>query len=120
MNPKQQSIIKRQRAHRVARVRAKVAGSAKRPRLSVRRTLRYISAQLIDDVSGKTLAAAHQRDVVKGKKNKTEAAAAVGQALAEAAKKAGITAVVFDRRHYQYHGRVKAFADAAREAGLAF
>lgn len=120
MNSKQQFIIKRQRSHRVARVRAKVSGDAKRPRLAVRRTLRYISAQLIDDVTGKTLASAHQRDIVKGKKNKTEAAVVVGQALAEAAKKAGISSVVFDRRHYQYHGRVKAFADAAREAGLVF
>lgn len=120
MNRKQQSIIQRQRIQRIARVRAKVAGTADRPRLAVHRTLRYISAQLINDVTGKTVASAHQREVVKGKMNKTEAAAAVGKALADAAKKAGVKSAVFDRRSYQYHGRVKAFAEAARESGLAF
>ncbi|MBI4122169.1 MAG: 50S ribosomal protein L18 [Parcubacteria group bacterium] len=120
MNRKIQKTIQHQRGRRAIRVRSKIGGTAARPRLAVHRSLRYISAQLIDDVAGKTLAAAHQRDVVKGKATKTEAAAAVGKAIAEAGKKAGVSQVVFDRRSYRYHGRVKAAAEAAREAGLQF
>jgi len=120
MNRKQQTTIQQQRARRMIRVRAKISGTAERPRLVVHRTLRYFSAQVIDDMAGKTLVASHQTKVVKGKMNKTAAAAEVGKALGAAAVKAGIKQVVFDRRSYQYHGRVKAFADAAREAGLKF
>ncbi len=121
MNRKQQSTISTRRARRIGRVRAKITGTAKTPRLAVHRSLRYISAQVIDDASGKTLAAVHQTEVTKKTKmTKTEAATAVGKAMGEAAAKAGIKQVVFDRRSYQYHGRVKAFADAAREAGLKF
>lgn len=120
MNPKQQSIIANRRVRRIGRVRAKISGTATCPRLAVHRSLRFISAQLINDESGKTLAAVHQTAVVKGKMTKTEAATAVGKAIGEAAVKAGIKQAVFDRRSYQYHGRVKAFADAARAAGLKF
>lgn len=112
---------KRQRLHRRAnRTRAKVRGTAERPRLSVYRSLRHISAQVIDDASGKTLVAVTDAKVdAKGKKP-VEVAALVGSALAEAAKGAGVTAVVFDRGGYKYHGRVKALAEAAREGGLEF
>lgn len=121
MSRKAQMIIQNRRIRRARRVRAKVSGTAECPRVAVHRSLRYISAQIIDDVAGKTLVAVHQRDVVSGKKvTKTDAATQVGKALAEAAKKKGITSVVFDRRQYQYHGRVKALAEAAREAGLKF
>lgn len=121
MNPKLQATIANQRQRRIGRVRVKISGTAKRPRLAVHRSLRYISAQVIDDLAGKTLASVHQRDVLKGKKiAKTEAAAEVGKALAKAAQAAGVKEVVFDRRSYKFHGRVKMFADAAREAGLKF
>ena len=120
MNRKEQFQLQAQRVRRQIRVRAKIHGTAQRPRLAVHRSLRYLSAQLIDDAAGKTLVAAHQRDLAKAKMTKTEAAVALGKQFAEAAKKAGITQVVFDRRSYQYHGRVKAFADAAREGGLVF
>jgi large subunit ribosomal protein L18 len=120
MNRKIQKTIQHQRERRAIRVRTKIGGTAQRPRLAVHRSLRYMSAQIIDDVAGKTLVAAHQRDVAKGKMTKTEAAVVVGKSIAEAALKAGISEVVFDRRSYLYHGRVKAVADAAREAGLKF
>ena len=110
----------RRRRHR--RVRGKVAGTAERPRLVVFRSNRSIEAQLIDDVAGKTLAAASSLD--KDLKVKTgatrDSAAAVGKALAERARKAGISRVVFDRGGFLFHGRVKALADAAREGGLEF
>lgn len=119
MNRKEQFLLQAKRLRRQIRVRAKIEGDAARPRLAVHRSLRYVSAQLIDDAAGKTLVSAHQRDL-KGKMTKSEAAAAVGKQVAEAAKNAGISQVIFDRRGYKYHGRVKAFADAAREAGLVF
>ena len=116
------SVLARQRRHN--RVRRKVAGSPARPRLNVFRSASHIYAQVIDDVAGRTLAAASDTDKDLAKaiagKNKTERAAAVGAALAERAKAKGVTAVVFDRGGYKYHGRVKALADAAREAGLGF
>lgn len=120
MNRKQQSIIINRRTRRIGRVRAKISGTTTCPRLAVHRSLRYISAQVIDDTTGKTVASVHQKAIAKGKMTKTEAATAVGKALGEATIKAGVKQVVFDRRSYQYHGRVKAFADAAREAGLKF
>jgi len=107
----------RERRHR--RVRGKVAGTADRPRLAVFRSNRGISAQLIDDESGNTLASATWKGVA-GSGSKTEQANAVGKALAESAKKAGIEACVFDRAGYLYHGRVKALAEGAREGGLQF
>ena len=109
----------RERRHR--RVRRKVAGTAERPRLVVHRSNRGISAQLVDDLEGRTLAAASWLQLRQGfKGNKTEQAAAVGKALADAAKQAGIEHAVFDRAGYLYHGRVQALADAAREGGLKF
>jgi large subunit ribosomal protein L18 len=109
------------RARRHKRVRGKVSGTAERPRLVVFRSNSGIEAQVIDDLAGKTLAAAsslHLKRSFKG--NKTAQAAEVGKTLADAAKKAGIEAVVFDRGGYLYHGRVKALANAAREGGLKF
>jgi large subunit ribosomal protein L18 len=93
------------------------ARSAGRPRLSIHRTGRHIYAQIIDDVQGRTLAAAN---TLGQKGTDAESAAKVGKALAEAAKAAGVTAVVFDRGGFLFHGRVKALADAAREGGLEF
>ncbi len=104
---------------RKARVRAKLSGTAEMPRLAVKRSLKHISCQLIDDVAGKTLAFASDVSV-KATGKKSEKAKAVGTAIAEAAKKQGITAVVFDRSGFAYHGRVQALADAAREGGLTF
>ena len=109
----------RLRRHR--RVRAKVHGSAERPRLVVFRSNRGIEAQLVDDAAGKTLAAASHLGLGKSfKGDKSKQAEEVGKALAAAAKKAGVEACVFDRGGYLYHGRVKALADAAREGGLKF
>ena len=109
---------------RKARVRKSIKAHSKgRPRLSVHRSDKNIYAQVIDDASGRTLAAASSLDKdLKGKTNggSTEGAAAVGKLVAERAKAANVGAVVFDRGSYLYHGRVKALADAAREAGLQF
>ena len=109
----------RERRHR--RVRGKVVGSAERPRLVVFRSNRGIEAQLVDDLEGKTLAAASWLNLKKSfKGSKSEQAAEVGKLLAANAKKANVDTVVFDRGGYLYHGRVKALADAAREGGLKF
>jgi large subunit ribosomal protein L18 len=107
------------RVRRHRRVRAKVAGTGERPRLVVFRSNRGISAQLVDDQSGRTLASASWKGV-SASGSKTEQAAAVGKALADAAKKAGVDTCVFDRAGYLYHGRVKALAEGAREGGLQF
>src|SRR3954452_20747998 len=106
------------RLRRRRRVRAKVVGTAERPRISVFRSNRGISAQLVDDLSGRTLAAAEWTEFRGAAK--ADQAAQVGKALAERAKSAGVESAVFDRGGYQYHGRVKALAEAAREGGLAF
>ena len=108
----------RLRRHR--RVRAKVVGTAERPRLAVYRSNRGIAAQLIDDAAGRTIAAASSQDKSLTKATRAEAPAAVGKLVAERAKDAGVATVVFDRGGYLYHGRVKALADAARENGLEF
>ena len=108
----------RERRHR--RVRGKLFGNAERPRLVVFRSNRGIEAQLIDDLEGKTLAAASWLQLKSFKGSKTEQAAEVGKLLAQNAKKAGVETVVFDRGGYLYHGRVKALAEAAREGGLKF
>lgn len=105
------------RKRRHARVRALVRGTSVRPRLAVFRSNRFVSAQLIDDTAGKTLAASHGREF---KGAQSVQAKAVGTAIAKAAKAKGIVAVVFDRGGYRYGGQVKALADAAREGGLAF
>ena len=109
----------RERRHR--RVRKRIFGTADRPRLVVFRSNRGIEAQLIDDVEGKTLAAASWLNLKKGfKGNKTQQAAEVGKLLAQSAKQAEIEEAVFDRGGYLYHGRVKALAESAREGGLKF
>ena len=113
-----------QRRRRRYHVRKQVRGTPDRPRLSIQRTLNHFSCQLIDDTQGKTLCAAStlQADIRDGLKHggHCEAAAAVGKKLADIATSAGFKAVRFDRGHARYHGRVKAFADAAREGGLEF
>ncbi len=101
------------------RIRTKVFGTAERPRLTVFRSNSQIYAQVIDDTKGATLASASSL-AITDKITKTEKASLVGKAIAEAAKKAGVETVVFDRNGYLYHGRVKQLADAAREAGLKF
>ena len=111
---KEQRRLKRRR-----RVRAKVTGTAERPRVSVRRTNRGVFAQLIDDEAGVTLAAAQWTESDLRDLKPLEQATKVGALLAERAKKAGVERAVFDRGGYRYHGRVKALADGAREAGLA-
>ncbi len=120
------------RTRRRIRIRARVSGSAARPRLAVFRSAKHVSAQLIDDASGKTLAAAADTEVklapskaegkaaAEGMDAKVAKAFAVGSLLAEKAKKAGIDSAVFDRGGYAYHGRVKALADGARAGGLKF
>lgn len=106
---------------RHARVRKKISGTPERPRLSVYKSLKGIYAQIIDDVNGKTLAAASTLDKeVKTKASNIEAAKEVGALIAKKAAKAGIKTIVFDRGGYQYHGKVKALAEAAREGGLEF
>ena len=113
----------RARARRHYRVRKKVTGTAERPRLAVFRSNKHIAAQVIDDRSGRTLAAAStvERDLRQagGTSNKS-AATTIGRLVAERAKAAGVSRVVFDRGGFLYHGRVAAVADAAREAGLEF
>ena len=108
------------RLKRRRRVRAKVHGSAERPRVSVFRSNRGIFAQLVDDDSGRTLASVNWTEADLRGLQKTEQAKRVGELLAERAKAAGIETVVFDRGGYQYHGRVKALAEGAREGGLNF
>lgn len=105
------------RDRRHNRVRAKISGTAERPRLAVYKSNKFVSAQLIDDVAGKTVAAAHGKTVGG---SQSVQAVGVGKAIAEKAKAAGISSVVFDRGGYAYAGQVKGLADAAREAGLTF
>ncbi|MCD6531654.1 50S ribosomal protein L18 [bacterium] len=115
---------KKRYIRRVFRVRKKISGTPERPRLAVYRSLRHIYAFLIDDVSGRTLTSVSTltpeiKEQIKGMK-KTEQAAVVGKKIAEKAKALGIERVVFDRRGFKYHGRIKSLADAAREGGLKF
>lgn len=117
------NVIKKEKARqkrRQNRVRAKVSGTAARPRLNVFRSNRGLYLQLIDDVAGRTLVSAHVRELTGKGLKKIEAGAALGKLLAEKALAAGIKEVVFDRSSYRYHGRVKAVADGAREQGLVF
>ena len=110
------------RRKRHDRIRLTMAGTAGRPRLAVFRSLNHIYAQVIDDASGKTLAAAStvEKELKGSKTTKSEEAAKVGKLVAERAKAAGVERVVFDRAGFRYHGRIKSLADAAREAGLEF
>jgi large subunit ribosomal protein L18 len=108
------------RIRRHSRVRKTISGTPDRPRLSVFRSARHIRAQIVDDTSGRTLAAASTEEKSLGPKGggNVAAASAVGKAIAERAKAAGVTRVVFDRGGFLYHGRVAALADAARKEGL--
>src|SRR5579885_414684 len=118
----QQKIKKVRQLRRRRHVRSKIVGTSERPRLTVYRSSKHIYAQLIDDLSGVTLAAASsaagdvRSDLPYG--GNVKAAQAVGKKLAESAKRKGIQQAAFDRGHYRYHGRIKALADAAREGGL--
>ncbi len=119
-----QKLKHKRQLRRRNHVRLKIVGTAERPRLTVFRSSKHIYAQLIDDHSGVTLASASSRTEAFGKDKpyggNVKAAAQVGKQLAEAAKEKGIALAAFDRGHYRYHGRVKALADGAREAGLKF
>ena len=110
------------RRKRHDRIRLHLAGTEGRPRLAVFRSLNHIYAQVIDDASGKTLAAAStaEKELKGSKSTKSEEAAVVGKLVAERAKAAGVERVVFDRAGFRYHGRITSLADAAREAGLEF
>ena len=100
------------------RIRGKISGTAQRPRMTVFRSNKQIYVQLIDDLAGRTLAAASSKGIEEG--TKSEIAAAVGEKIAQKALEAGINEVVFDRNGYLFHGRVKSLADAARKGGLKF
>ena len=117
------ALTKTERRLRIKnRIRKAVSGTMVRPRLSVFRSNKEIYAQIVDDVSGKTISAASSRDkdISKAKGTKIEIAALVGKSLAEKALKAGVETISFDRGGYLYHGRVKSLAEGAREAGLKF
>ncbi|MDX2162454.1 MAG: 50S ribosomal protein L18 [bacterium] len=124
MNAKDLKKKRASREKRHKRVRSRVVGTGERPRLNVFRSLDNIYAQVIDDTAGHTLASAStvDREIAKEVegKSKVESAKLVGLKLAERAKNAGVTKVVFDRGGYQYHGRIAALAEGAREAGLDF
>lgn len=114
---------RRKRAH--LRLRNRIAGTPERPRLAIHKSLRYVEAQLVDDLAGTTLAYASSREAdlksgLEASTSSVEAAKAVGKLVAERAKEKGVENVVFDRGGFIYHGKVKALADAAREAGLKF
>ncbi len=109
------------RARRHTRVRKRVRGTGEKPRLAVFRSNRYIYAQVIDDLEGHTIVAASSQEAdMRGKALNKDPAAQVGTLVGDRAKKAGVEGVVFDRGGYKFHGKVKALADAAREAGLEF
>ena len=109
------------RARRKHRVRRKISGTPQRPRLTVYRSNRYIYAQVIDDAAGRTIvSASSQESDLRDSRLNAETAAQVGSLVGERAKEAGVSTVVFDRSGYKFHGRIKALADAAREAGLEF
>jgi len=119
MTPKNIKKMRDQAKRRAFRTRAKIHGTAERPRLTVFRSLKHITAQVIDDTKGRTLAASSDLKL-DAKKTGMELAILVGKDVAEKAKAAGISAVIFDKGSFRYHGRIKALADAAREAGLQF
>ena len=117
------ALSKADRRQRIKyRIRKRLSGSEGRPRMSVFRSNKQIYVQLVDDLSGKTLASASskEKEIASQKVNKSEQAKLVGKRIAEIAKEKGIETVVFDRNGYLYHGRVKNLADAARESGLKF
>jgi len=106
------------RRKRHSRLRLRISGSPDRPRLSVFRSSKFIYAQVIDDTTGRTLASASSREADLAGETKVDVARAVGRAIAERAKAAGVSSVVLDRGGYQYHGRVRSLAEGAREGGL--
>ena len=112
------STPEKRRLKRRRRVRAKVTGTAERPRISVRRSNRGIFAQLVDDIAGTTITAVQWTEPELRELAKGEQSAKAGELLAQRAKAAGVESAVFDRGGYQYHGRVKAFAEGVREGGL--
>ncbi len=117
------ALTKNQRRKRIkSRIRKVVSGTEARPRLTVFRSNKEIYAQVVDDVTGKTLAAASSRDkeISSAKGNKSEVATLVGKSIGDRALKAGVKMIAFDRGGYLYHGRVKSLAEGAREAGLKF
>lgn len=115
----EQNVLKRKRRVRRKRgIRKRIFGTPERPRLTVFRSNQHVYAQIIDDVAGRTIAASSSHALEKG--SNVAAATEVGKALAEKARAAGLETVAFDRNGYRYHGRVKALADAMREAGLKF
>lgn len=122
MDKNKHKAVRRLRRHK--RVRSQVSGTPSKPRLAVYKSVKHIHAQIIDDLAGKTLAAASSIEpsaqAPEVKSGNSKSAALVGKLLAERAKKAGVSAVCFDRGGFKFHGRVKALADAAREAGLKF
>jgi len=120
MNKNKHKTVRRLRRHKS--IRGSLVGTPARPRLAVYKSLKHISVQVIDDMAGKTLVAASSTEsAFKGDKTgNSKSAAAIGKAVAERAIKAGVSAVAFDRGGFKYHGRVKALAEAAREAGLKF
>lgn len=117
MNQNNRNISRRKRARRI---RAKVSGSAVRPRISVFRSLRGIYAQAIDDATGKTVIGARSTEITKKTKGRVELAEETGKLLADKCLKAGIKEATFDRSGYRYHGRIKALAEGARAGGLKF
>lgn len=115
------AVNKEQRRLRIRRsIRTKISGTSERPRLSVFRSNKNIYAQIIDDLSGRTLVSVSSAKADGGSENKVAASTEVGKEIAKLALEKGITSVVFDRSGYLYHGRVKSLADGAREAGLKF
>jgi large subunit ribosomal protein L18 len=118
MSSRSLRIKAERRSRRRRRVRAKIAGSAERPRISVFRSNRGVSAQLIDDLAGKTIAAVNWTEPELSKFTGIEQAKKAGELLADRAKQAGIESAVFDRNGFLYHGRVKALAEGVREGGL--
>ncbi len=120
MDKNQHKDFRRSRRHQ--RVRGSVSGTPSRPRLAVYKSVKHIYAQIIDDLAGRTLASASSRESAAGadKPGNSKSAAGVGKLLADRAKQSGVTAVCFDRGGFKYHGRVKALAEAARQAGLKF
>ena len=112
-------VTKKERRQKIkARIRGRISGTAERPRLSVYRSNKAIYAQLIDDVAGNTIVSASSKGITEG--TKSEIAAKVGELVAKKAQGAGISAVVFDRNGFLFHGRVKSLADGARKGGLKF
>jgi len=117
---KAQKVKKQKKQRRKARVRAKISGTSKIPRLTVFRSLKHISAQLIDDDKGKTLISAQDTEIKTEKGKKMELAIEVGKLLAKKAQDKKIKRCIFDKSLYKYHGRIKALAEGARQGGLEF